>query len=104
MVHLMHVTSPKFKHFICTIIIVFKLRSNSNSQIFLEFKSNSKLRTVSDFLLKIRCDLAQVVNMKVPPNDPIYLLVKVNIFWRLLSTFLAFISFLCYQKGLNKIC
>jgi hypothetical protein len=50
-------------------------------QIQIQFKS----RSVFEFLFKIHWDPVEVVNIKVSPNGPIYLLEKIHIFMRLLS-------------------
>jgi hypothetical protein len=78
---------PEVKHFICTLTVIVKLRMESKSSNFLEFKSNSKLKSVFEFPFKIRCDLVQVTNMKVASNALIYLLQKLHIFWRDLAIF-----------------
>jgi hypothetical protein len=59
---------------------MIKLRIDSYYQNSLEFKSNSKLRSIFEFLFKIYCELVQVINIKVAPNVLIYLLVKFQIF------------------------
>jgi hypothetical protein len=76
----MVIISLKFKAFFCTLDIVIKLRINLNSQIFLEFKSISRTRSGFDFSFQIDCHKVQVINMKVCPNELIFLLEKIHNF------------------------
>jgi hypothetical protein len=64
------VTSLKFKHFICILIIVITFESNQIFKFRFEFKLNSRLRIVFEFSFKFCCN---PVNMKVAPNVLIYL-------------------------------
>jgi hypothetical protein len=73
------VTSLEFKLFDCTLNVDIIFESNQILKIPFQFDSNSKLRAVFEVSFKFCCDPIKVVNMKVAPNIPIYLLSKFHI-------------------------
>jgi hypothetical protein len=77
----------------------------SNSQIPFEFHSNSNpihVQICFEFLLKNGCDPVQVINMKVAPNNSIYLL-EYFIFLEASDHFPDLILFLCLWEKINRI-
>jgi hypothetical protein len=59
-------------------------------------------RSIFEFLFKLCCDQAQVINMKVAPNNLMYLLETFQIFLRTLAIFPELFLFLCHWKRVNE--
>jgi hypothetical protein len=65
---------------------------------FIQTQIQFKSRSVFEFSFKICCDLVQVINMKLSPNGPIYLMENFQIFIIIQDIFPDLIFFLCIGK------